>query len=76
MQTEPMIGSFGTIFLVIYLIWSIIYVIQAFFGYGTAYRFTRDRGNNGVALVGWLIVFTLAAIVPGLGIYLWAKYRD
>ena len=58
------------------LLWQVIIVVQGFFAYGTAYRFTRDRGDNGVSLFGWLIVFGLASIIPGLGIYLWFTNRD
>jgi hypothetical protein len=62
--------------IVIFFVWNIIAVIQMFFGYGTAYRLTkRGSGDNGVALFGWLLVFALAAWVPGLGIYFWFKYR-
>jgi len=47
-----------------------------FLGYGTAYRLTKQGGDNGVSLYGWMIVTGLAAAVPGLGIYLWKKYRN
>lgn len=57
------------------VIWYIIYVIQAIFSYGTAYRYTKNNGDNGVALFGWMLVFMLASIVPGLGIYFWYKSR-
>ncbi len=54
----------------------IVLAIQGFFAYGTAYRLTKKGGNNGVSLFGWMIVMELAAIIPGLGIYLWRKYKD
>ena len=57
-------------------IWYILFVVQAYFGYGTAYRATKKGGDNGVALFGWEIVYTIAAIVPGLGFYLWYRSRD
>jgi len=47
-----------------------------FFGYGTAYRLTRDGGDNGVALFGWMILMNLVSLIPGLGFFLWHKNRD
>ena len=58
------------------IIFYVIYIVQVLFGYGTAYRLTKEGGDNGVALFGWMLLFSLAAIVPGLGIYLWYKYRE
>jgi hypothetical protein len=58
-----------------FLWWAVI-VVQTFMGYGTAYRLTKANGDNGVSLFGWMIVFQLASIIPGLGIWLWIKYRD
>ena len=58
------------------LLWYVIAVVQCFFAYGTAYRLTKRGGDNGVALFGWVIVFTLAAMIPGLGIYLWSKNKN
>ena len=60
----------------IYFLWTICTFVQALMGYGTAYRFTKRGGDNGVALFGWMIVFSLAAMIPGLGIWLWVKYKD
>ena len=57
------------------VIWYITVAVQSFFAYGTAYRCTKNGGDNGASLYGWLIVFGLAALIPGLGIYLWYKYR-
>ena len=54
----------------------ILIVVQSFLAYGTAYRLTKNGGDNGVALFGWFFVLSLAAMVPGLGIYLWFRYRD
>ena len=68
-----MVSGGGTA--LIYL-WYVITVIQGLFAYGTAYRFTKKGGDNGVALFGWMLVFGLAAAVPGLGIYLWYRYKD
>jgi len=56
--------------------WYIITIVQSFFAYGTAYRFTKKGGDDGVALCGWSIVFGFASFVPGLGIYLWYKYKN
>ena len=53
------------------IIWAIIVPVQMILGYGTAYRYTKRSGDNGVSLFGWLFVFGLAACVPGLGFYLW-----
>jgi len=61
---------------IIIVAWHIVTVIQVFLGYGTAYRLTRDGGDNGISLFGWLFVTSLAAIIPGLGFYLWHKYSD
>lgn len=55
--------------------WCVLCVIQSYLAYGTAYRHTRDGGDSGVALWGWLIVFNLAALIPGMGIYLWHKSK-
>ncbi len=57
-------------------LWYAIYVVQVFFAYGTAYRLTRRGGDNGVALFGWMIAMMFAAMIPGLGIYLWTKNKD
>ena len=59
----------------ILVIWYIIYIVQVFFAYGTAYRYTKKGGDNGVALFGWMLLFVLAASIPGLGIYLWHKSK-
>jgi hypothetical protein len=51
-------------------------MVQSILGYGTAYRLTKKGGDNGVALFGWMIVMTLASMVPGLGIYLWLRHKN
>ncbi|MCL2556671.1 MAG: hypothetical protein FWE03_06645 [Firmicutes bacterium] len=61
------------IFVLIYIAWMIFYVIQLFMGFGTAYRWTKKGGNNGVALFGWIFVTGLLAAIPGLGVYMWRK---
>jgi len=58
------------------VIWQIIVAVQGLLSYGTIYRLTKNGGDNGVALFGWFIVLGLASAVPGLGLYLWFKYRD
>ncbi len=60
----------------LFVIWYIITFIQVFLAYGTAYRKTKAGGDNGVALFGWLIVYVWAAMVPGLGYYLWKKSKE
>ena len=61
---------------ILFVLWYIVIFVQEFMAYGTAYRLTKNGGDNGVALFGWMIVFGLAAIIPGLGIYLWVRYKD
>jgi len=60
----------------ILLLWKIISVIQSILSYGTAYRLTKNGGDNGISLFGWFFVLNLASLVPGLGIYLWFRYRN
>lgn len=60
----------------IVIIWYLLIIVQNFMGYGTAYRLTKAGGDDGLALFGWMIVMGFAAIVPGLGIWLWIKYRE
>ena len=57
------------------IIWYIVTGIQGILSYGTAYRLTKRGSDNGVALWGWLFVLSLASLIPGLGFYLWYKYR-
>ena len=58
------------------LAWYGIYAVQVFMAYGTAYRYTKNGGDNGVALFGWMLAFVLAAMIPGLGIYLWKQSKE
>ena len=62
--------------MVLLYLWYMITAVQGLLGYGTAYRLTKRGGDNGVALVGWLFVFSLASLIPGLGVYLWVRNRD
>ncbi len=57
-------------------LWQIMVIVQTIFGFGTAYRMTKNGGDNGVSLFGWLFVTELAALVPGLGLYMWFKWKD
>ena len=68
-------GGWG-VFIFLLVLWYICWIVQTFLAYGTAYRLTKQNGDNGVALCGWLMVFSLAAAVPGLGFYLWHKYKQ
>ena len=63
----------GIVFFILFIIWYVIVIVQGILAYGTAYRATKRGGDTGVALFGWFIVYSLAAMVPGLGIYLWKK---
>ncbi len=62
--------------MIILILWQIIKIVQTFLGFGTAYRLTKNGGDNGVSLFGWLLVVEFAAIIPGLGIYLWYKNKE
>ena len=61
---------------IVILVWMIVFVIQSILSLGTAYRYTKKGGDNGIALYGWLFVFELASLVPGLGFYMWHKSRE
>ena len=65
----------GLGFLLIFL-WVAAIVYQSCLGYGTAYRLTKKGADNGVALFWWIVVTSLAAIIPGLGFYIWTKYKN
>ncbi len=66
-----------TVIYIILFIWYAFYFVQAIMGYGTAYRKTKAGGDDGVALFGWMILFSgIVSIVPGLGIYFWVKSKD
>ena len=58
------------------IVWYVIFIVQSMLAYGTAYRLTKRGGDNGVALWGWFIATGLASLIPGLGIYLWRRYRN
>jgi len=62
--------------ILLFAVWYILVFVQGFMGLGTAYRLTKSGGDNGIALWGWMLLMGIASVVPGLGIYLWLKYRD
>ena len=75
-NSDAAVAALG-IWAIILLIWYVVWIVQAIMGYGTAYRKTKANGDNGVSLFGWMIVYcSLAALVPGLGIYLWIKSKE
>ena len=57
------------------ILWEILFLIQSFMAYGSAYRKTKLGGDNGVSLFGWMIAYGLAAIIPFLGIALWRRSK-
>lgn len=52
------------------LLWEICILVQAYLGFGSAYRLTKKGGDDGVALFGWMAAMSFIALIPGLGIYL------
>jgi hypothetical protein len=50
-------------------------IFKKLFAYGTAYRATKKGGDDGTALFGWLLVYSMAAIIPFLGYYLWKESK-
>jgi hypothetical protein len=68
-------GMLIVILILVYIAWYVMTMVQAFLAYGTAYRWTKGGGDNGLALFGWFFVFGLASLIPGLGLYFWFKYR-
>jgi len=64
------------VLLTMYVLWMIVGVVQSFLAYGTAYRATKRGGDDGVSLFGWMLLFGVASLVPGLGIYFWYQYRE
>lgn len=61
---------------VLAILWYIVIIVQGIMSYGTAYRLTKNGGDNGVSLFGWFFVLGFASLIPGLGIYLWLRYRE
>ena len=58
------------------IIWYIILIVQLFLGYGTAYRYTKNGGDDGLSLFGWMMATSFAAIIPGLGYYMWKNSKE
>ncbi|MCL2574951.1 MAG: hypothetical protein FWE33_00825 [Defluviitaleaceae bacterium] len=61
---------------ILMIVWWLVTIVQTFLNYGTAYRLTRDNGNNGASLFAWMLLLSFAALIPGLCIFLWWKFRD
>jgi len=55
------------------VLWYICTFVQTLLGFGSAYRFTKNGGDNGVILFLMLLVMCLVALIPGLGFYIWGK---
>lgn len=60
----------------IILAWEALYVVQALLAYGTAYRRTKRGADSGVALFGWMLVYSIVAVIPFLGVYLWSRSKN
>ena len=60
----------------IVFVWIAATIYQVFLGYGTAYRLTKEGSDNGTGLFLWLLFTSAAALVPGLGFYIWNKYKN
>lgn len=76
MNQTSTLFSFGIVGTLILLAWYVLIVVQAFLGYGTAYRKAKTNGDSGLSLFGWLIVYcSLTSLVSYLGIHLWKKIK-
>lgn len=64
----------SVIWLVVFIVWAIIYILQLFLAFGTAYRCTKNGNDNGVGLFIYLLGFSFAALVPGLGLHYYIKH--
>ena len=60
----------------LFILWQLTIAVQGYMGYGTAYRLTKANGDNGLSLFGWLLLTNLAALIPGLGVWMWLKFRN
>ena len=58
------------------ILYMIVVFVQCLLSYGTAYRYTKKGGDNGIALFGWMFAFVFASYVPGLGFYFWHKSKQ
>lgn len=59
---------------IVICIWFVLFIVQAFLAYGTAYRCTKKGNDNGSGLFIYLIGFTFAALIPGLGLHYYIKH--
>lgn len=59
---------------IVICIWFVLFIVQAILAYGTAYRCTKKGNDNGFGLFIYLIGFTFAALVPGLGLHYYIKH--
>jgi len=70
------------IVVVLLRIWAIILLAQIVLGFITAERLANKRVARRNSLEwrqwwrGYAFIMEIAAFVPGLGIYLWYRYRD
>ena len=62
------------IMFIVFIVWAIIFVLQVFLAFGTAYRCTKNGNDNGVGLFIYLLGFIFAAIIPGLGLHYYIKH--
>jgi len=67
--------SFDTFFILLYIYFAIV-AVQEYFSIGTAYRLTKYEGGDGVDLWKWGLKLGFASLIPGVGIYIWYKYRN
>ena len=66
--------EFGLLGLVM-VAWGLIYLIQQFVAFASAwYKIKRDNAGA-MAYIGWLIAYGFAALVPGLGFYIFKKNK-
>lgn len=59
---------------IVALIWFVFFVVQLFLAFGTAYRCTKRGNDNGVGLFIYLIGYSFAALIPGLGLHYYIRY--
>jgi len=64
------------VFFVLLYIYVAIVAVQEIFSLGTALRLTKYEGGDGIDLWKWRFKLGFASLIPGVGIYLWYKYRD
>lgn len=72
---KELLGGVSIVLVLLFIVWYLLIIVQGFFAYGTAYRKTKANGDNGLALYGWLFLYALAGVIPGLGIYFWIQSK-